>query len=53
VTRTVVGPGATVGDGAVVTGSVLGPGATVPPGARIAAALLPGPRTAVEYRVSR
>ena len=39
----VVGPGASVGRDARVTGSFLGPGARVDPGATAAAALIPGP----------
>jgi len=42
-TRSVVGPGASVGRGARVAGSFLGPGARVDPGATVTAALIPGP----------
>jgi NDP-sugar pyrophosphorylase family protein len=41
--RSVVGPGASVGQGARVTGCFLGPGARVGPGATVADALIPGP----------
>jgi carbonic anhydrase/acetyltransferase-like protein (isoleucine patch superfamily) len=41
--RSVVGPGASVGQGARVTGCFLGPGARVGPGATVADALIPRP----------